>query len=125
MYVLYFFFSSVFTKLEDCSVRYWEPECTVETGQSRTICQSFMLLLRVRYRKSALMFKGSRKKNIVRFLVARPLRPYTPPPRSSLVATFFFSSFKTSSFFLVARPLPLPPLSGRATKKRNFFCGFP
>lgn len=23
---------SVFTKLEDCSVRYWEPECTVQTG---------------------------------------------------------------------------------------------
>jgi len=44
------------------------------------------------------------------------------PLPSSLVAItffgFFFSSFKKRYFFLVARPLP--PLSGRATKKIPF-----
>ena len=46
------------------------------------------------------------------FSVARPLRPYPPP--SSLVATIF------PEMFLSGPAFP-PPLSGRTTKKNNFF----
>ena len=46
-------------------------------------------------------------------------------PASSLVATKniqnFYESFKKRSFFLVAKPLPPLPLSGRDTKKIPFF----
>ena len=50
--------------------------------------------------------KGSRKKVI--FLVARPLRPYSP--LSSLLATFFrfFVKLQKRSFFFVTRLPPLP-----------------
>ena len=53
--------------------------------------------------------------------MAQPLRPYPPP--SSFVAkffrNFFFSSFKKSYFFLVARPLRGG--KGQATKKKELF----
>ena len=55
---------------------------------------------------------GKPQKNICMVLVARP-----HPTPSSLVVTIF-----KSSFFLVAKPLPPPlSLSGRTTKKYNFF----
>ena len=37
------------------------------------------------------------------------------------VQTFSFVGEAAKKLFLVARPLPPPPLSGRATKKRTFF----
>ena len=45
------------------------------------------------------------------FLVAWPLRSYTPQPLELSAHIFFrnfFSSFNKSSFFLVTRPLPPP-----------------
>ena len=73
--------------------------------------------------------KGCRNREAAKnqsfFFVARPLRPYPPP--SSLVATKkfpdFFLELQKTVFFLVAKPQP--PLSGRATKKKTVFCGFP
>ena len=61
------------------------------------------------------------------FLVAQPLRPYSPSPFK--LSGYIFSDFfelQIKFIFLVARPLPpLPPLSGQATKKWKFFGGFP
>ena len=64
------------------------------------------------------------------FLVAQPLRPYPPPLELSGHKTnsriFFLKLQKQRYFFLMAKPLPpATPLSGRATKKRPIFCGFP
>ena len=60
------------------------------------------------------------------FFVARPLRPFPPPPPLELSSHIFWKTFsrelQRSSLFLVSRPLnPNPLLSSRATKKKFFF----
>ena len=75
------------------------------------------------------MREGSREKNLVLFLVARPLRPSPPPPslhHSSLVATFLggiFLKLQKKSFFLSDQPPHL--FVAGPLKKELFDAAFP
>ena len=76
-----------------------------------------------------IFLRGAAKRIKVLFLVARPVRPYHPPPLELSGHIFlgdFFSELQKKFFFVSGQALtPPPPLGGRATKKRTFFCGFP
>ena len=73
------------------------------------------------------------KSHILTFLYLGNQR-YQPPSRSKknpynkICFVLYWEqnkkSFNKGYFFLVARPLPPTPLSGRATKKRTFFAAF-
>ena len=70
-----------------------------------------------------IIYLGTPQKEL--FLVFRPLKPYTPDPRAQWPNFFgFFSSFKKSSFFLVARP-NLPPLLVVGPLKKELFLRLP
>ena len=72
------------------------------------------------------MTKGSRKIRYI--LVDRPLMPSPPPapPPSSLVAKknvpVFFLDLQKTFFFVLAKPLPSPPLLVAGPLKKVPFC---
>ena len=89
-----------------------------------TMCkyaQKYVIKQLCLYLKNSLQLRVATKKVI--FLVARPLKPYPPPP-SSLVATFwgrnFFRALKKVFFSWWVDPYPPPPPLlelGRGVKK--------